>query len=81
MNIKNAEMQALLNFYYFFTADVNKISALHAAIMEEEGQSQQDIINAADVAFQALKDRKKTNNRRCADYVKEKRKVNKNYAR
>lgn len=48
------------------------------AILKEEAQ---DIITSADAVMVGLLKKKKTNNKKVAEYIADKRKSNKNYAR
>jgi hypothetical protein len=81
MNIKNEEFDALMRLFYLCTADQSKISALHMAVLEEEGVTRQDIINGAADALKNAQNRRAEGNARYAAFVRERRKVDKNYAR
>lgn len=48
------------------------------AVLKEEAQ---DIITSADAVMVGLLKKKKTNNKKVAEYIADKRKSNKNYAR
>ena len=79
MNIKNEELTAFLNVYYFFTADDFKISALHKDILTEAGYTRENIIQAAQDAIKTLETRRKKGNAKTREILRQRRKTDKNF--
>ena len=81
MNITNKDFQVLSDFFRWFTADDNDISALHKKALSDAGITEKQIIDDAAAVLDALHEKRKKHNAITAAYIAEKRKFNKNYAR
>lgn len=81
MNITNKEYQVFSDFFRWFTAENNEVSAINKKALSDAGITEKQIIDDAAAVLDALHEKRKKHNTKTAAYIAEKRKFNKNYAR